>query len=141
MGDVKDIRQAIETRLLALDFIKAKQIFDFNEIPNSVLNKSFRIEHRVKENRYIMTNLANPKIEFLIFIAYKKKRDLIKAEELALDDRETIEKDLINHSSIRTKSDAIFTMEGDASTTKEFENYLVSRIVFTADIIRNIAST
>lgn len=140
MGDIKDIISAIEARLVALGFKTTEEVFDFESISDSVIDKSFRIETAVIENPYHLGNIANPKEEISIWIAYKTMRKPRTTWKAALDDRESVEKDLINSSSITGLScDPILMMDREATTQKFLEDYLISKLVFTADYLRDIS--
>lgn len=140
MGDIKDILEAVEIRLDALGFKQTEEVFDFEREPSSQINKSFRIENHIIENPYHSGNISNPKEEIEIWIAYHTKRKKRKTWKDALDDRETIEVDLINSSDITgLSSDPLLTMDKEATTQKWLENYLVSKLVFTVDYIRDIS--
>ena len=140
MGVLKDIVTAIENKMVSLGFKKTKEVFDFERVPDSVIDKAFRIETRTVENRYYSGNIGNPKDELSIWIAYKLHRDPLAAWKSALDDQETIERELINDTALRAlSSDPMLMMDREQSTQKYLENYLVSRLAFTADYLRDIS--
>lgn len=140
MGAIKDIIEAIETRLVALSFKATEEVFDFEAVSDSVIDKAFRIETEIIENKYYSGNIGNPREEITIFIAYKTRRKPRTVWKTALNDREVIETDLINASSISGLScDPILQMDREATTQKFMENYLISKLVFTADYIRDIS--
>jgi len=140
MGVLKDIVTAIENKMVSLGFKKTKEVFDFERVPDSVIDKAFRIETRTVENRYYSGNIGNPKDELSIWIAYKLHRDPLAAWKSALDDQETIERGLINDTALRAlSSDPMLMMDREQSTQKYLENYLVSRLAFTADYLRDIS--
>ncbi len=139
MGDIKDIVEAIEARLVANSFVATEEVFDFDTVPNSVIDKAFRIETTIIENPYYSENISNPLEEIEILIAYEALRKTRTQWKTALDDRETLEVDLINHATIGAIADTLLTMDREATTQKYLENYLISRLVFTANYIRDIS--
>jgi hypothetical protein len=140
MGTIKAIVEAIETRMTALAFTVTEEVFNFDAVPSSIINKAYRIETRQVGSRYDSGNVGNAKDEIVIWIAYTVAPKPRTAWKTALDDRETIETDLINAAGIRAlASDPLLTMNGEASTQKQVdETYLVSRLVFMADYLRTI---
>ena len=142
MGDITDIIEAIENRMELLGFKATEEVFDFDSVSDSVIDKSFRIEARPIDNEYHLGNIANTKEQIEIWIARKTRRKARTIWKTALNDRETIEKDLINASSISgLASDPLLMMDREASQEKFLENYLITKLVFTADYIRNISSS
>jgi hypothetical protein len=140
MSKIRAIIEAIEARMAALAFAPTKEAFDFDGVPDSVIHKAFRIESRVLENRYGMDNQVNPREEIAIWIAYKMRRDALAAWKGALDDRETIENDLVNSPAIMAlDSDPLLALNSEASAQKYLKNYLVSKLAFTADYLRTIS--
>lgn len=141
MGDIKDIIEAIEARMVVLGFTQTEVLFNFEEIPDSIIHQAFRIDSPIPvENPYYSGNISNPQKNIPIWIAYKAYRKSRTAMKTAEDDRETIEVDLINHSSITgLGTDPLLTLS-DESTAKEVEGYIVSNLVFTANYIRDISS-
>jgi hypothetical protein len=138
-GTLSAIIAAIETRLTALSFKATEEVFDFDAVPNSIIDKAYRIESRQIKSDYNMDHNANPKEEISIYIAYKPKQKPRTVWKVALDDRETIEKDLISAAGISgLSSDPLLTMNTEATTQKEKGNYLISRLVFTADYLRDV---
>lgn len=142
MGDLTDIINVVEARMEALGFNVTEEVFDFDNVPDSVIHKSFRIVRSPIENNYLIGNIANTKDAIEIWIAYKMRRKARTAYKAALDDMETIEKDIINASSIRNlSSDPLLEKYPDSEVPKYLEDYLVSKLVFTADYIRDISSS
>ena len=141
MGDIKDIVEAIEARLVANNFKATEEVFDFDTVPDSIIDKAFRIETSIIENPYFSGDISNPKEEISIFIAYKALRKTRTKWKAALDDREALENDLINHSSITgLSSDPLLIMDREATAQKYLESYLISGLVFTVNYIRDISS-
>ncbi len=141
MGDIKDIVEAIEARLVANSFVATEEVFDFDTVPDSIIDKAFRIETRIIENPYHSGNISNPKEEVEILIAYRALEKTRTQWKAGLDDRETLENDLVNHSSIRNlSSDPLVMMDREATMQKYLEGYLISRLVFTVNYIRDISS-
>lgn len=141
MGDIKDIVEAIEARLVVNSFKATEEVFDFDTVPDSIIDKAFRIETSIIENPYYSGDISNPKEEIEVLIAYKALRKTRTKWKSALDDRETLENDLINHASISgLSSDPLLMMDREATTQKYLEGYLISRLVFTVDYIRDISS-
>lgn len=141
MGSIKDIKQAVEARMVALAFEQSDEEFDFDSEPDSQMDKLFRVKIEMEENRYYSDNLSNPLDNIIIWIAYKTKRNKRTAGDAALDDRETIEVDLINDVSITgLASDPLLAMDKEAVQEKYLENYLINRLVFTVDYIRDVSA-
>lgn len=138
-GTLSTIINAIETVVVTAGFVKSSEVFDFDVVPASIIHKAFRIESKILRNEYNIGSQANPVEEITIWIAYKTYRDLLAAWKTALDDRETIESAVINSAAILAlASDPILMMNGEASTQKYLEDILVSKLVFTADYLRDI---
>jgi len=141
MSVIGDIIGAIETRLVALGFLATDEVFDFDAVPSSIVNKAFRIETRMLRNEYHPCDVANPTDSIDVFIAYKTFRNPRTVWKAALGDRETIEKDLINAVSISAlASNPLLQMDGDATTQKYKDEYLISRLVFSANYLRDISA-
>jgi len=139
MGAISDIVAAIETRLTTLGYKATDEVFNFDAVPNSIIDKAYRIETRLVKNEYHLNNEANPNEEISVYIAYKAKRNTRTVWKTAMSDRETIEKDVINAAAIRAlASDPLVTMNGEATTTKYLGDYLISRLVFMVDYLRDI---
>lgn len=136
---IRTLIEAIETRMTALGFTATNAVFDFDIVPDSIIHKAFRIESRIVGNNYGMDNLANPREEIVIWIAYKMKRDARATWKSALDDREAIEDDLVNDPTIMAlSSDPLLALNSEASSQKYLEDYFVSKLAFTADYLRTI---
>jgi hypothetical protein len=141
MGSIKDIVEAIEARLVDNSFKVTEEVFDFDTVPDSIIDHAFRIETSIVENPYYSGNISNPREEIEILIAYKALRKTRTQWKTALNDRETLENDLVNHASITgLSSDPLLMMDREATTQKYLEGYLISRLVFTVDYIRDISS-
>jgi len=137
---IRTLIETIETRMTALGFTATNTVFDFDLVPDSVIHKAYRIESRIVGNNYDMGGLANPREEISIWVAYKMKRDARAAWKTALDDREAIEDDLVNSPTIMAlDSDPLLTLDSEASAQKYLEDYLVSKLAFTADYLRTIS--
>ena len=140
MGDIKSIIEAIEARMVALGFNTTEEVFDFDSIADSVIDKSFRIETSVVENVYHSGNIAQTTEEIEMWIAYQIRRKARTVWKTGLDDRETIENDLINAASISgLSSDPLLQMDREATTQKYLMDYLVSKLVFSCDYIRDVS--
>ena len=140
MGDLTDIKQAIEARMVVLEFKQSDEKFDFDNEPDSQMDKLFRVDVELEENLYYSGNIANPKYLITIWRAYKTKRNKRTVGDTALDDNETIEVDLINHASITGQdTDPLLMMDKEAVAEKYLENYMIMRLVFTVDYIRDIS--
>lgn len=140
MGSIKDIVEAIEARMVALTYLQTEEVFDFDAVPDSVINKSFRIEVSNIENEYHSGNISRTVDNIEIWIAFKELRKPRTQWKTALDARETIEVDLINHTSISgLDSDPLLIMDREASVEKYLADYLVLKLVFSCDYIRDIS--
>ena len=142
MGSIKDIVEAVETRMVALGFTQTDEVFDFNAVPESKINKAFRIETRLRTGRYHSGNLSNPIESLEIWIAYKATRNRRIVAKAGLDDRETIETDLINAASITgLASDPLLTMDQEASNQKLLPNHLIVKLAFSVDYLRDASAS
>jgi hypothetical protein len=140
MGSIKDIVEAVETRMVALGFTQIDEVFDFDAVPESKINKAFRIETRLRTGRYHSGNLSNPIESLEIWIAYKAKRDRRAVTKTGLDDRETIESDLINAAGITDlDSDPLLMMDQEASNQKLLPNHLIVKLAFSVDYLRDVS--
>lgn len=140
MGNIKEIVEIIENKLEEMGYRPTDEVFDFDSVPASIVNKAFRIEARLTENPYYPGKVANPKQEISIYIAYKEKRSMRAVWKQACDEMEAIEKELINpelYSGL--SSDPVVLMDTEASAMKYLENYLVMRLVFRVDYLRDIS--
>ncbi len=137
---VRSIIEAIEAEMTALGFKAVTTVFDFDGVPDSTIDKAFRIESRVVDTRYYMDNLANPSEEITVWIAYKMKRSALAAWKVALDDRELIEDALVNSAAVAAlESDPLIALDSEASAQKYLKEYLVSKLAFSADYLRTLA--
>lgn len=140
--DLTAIIAEIENRLEALDFGAAKAVFDFDAVPDSVIDKAYRIETRLVGNEYIMGNRAMTTDSIEIYIAYKLGRGASAARAKALNDREEIEKDIIDDGAIAALPQGpVLTLSEEGPALKYLENYLVSKVIFRCDYIRDLSST
>ena len=139
-GDLTAIIGAIKTRMTALGFAQADAVFDFDTVPDSIIDKAYRLETRLLTNDYGLGNRADTVESIEIFIAYALERAATAAWEEALDDRERIEKDIISNATIAALAQApILTLNQEAAALKYLEQYLVSKVVFRCDYIRSLA--
>ena len=140
MGAIKDIIEAIEVRMDVLGFTQTDDVFDFKTVPQSRINKAFRLETRTRSNDYYPGDVSNVKETIEIWIAYKAKRNRRTVWKTGLDDRESIEVDLINAAGISGLScDPLLIMDQEAGSQKELPNHIISKLVFTADYIRDVS--
>ncbi len=127
--------------MVVLTFVKSNEKFDFDDVPDSVINKAFIVSVSRGENVYHSGNLSNPKDIVEILIAYKTLRNERTIGDTAIDDRESIEVDLINHASITgLGTDPLLILNQEAESEKLLEHYLVSRLGFTVDYIRDVSA-
>ena len=141
MSAIGDIVGAVETRMAALGFTPTDAVFDFEDVPSSIVDKAFRIETRLVRNEYHPGDVGNPVDAIEIYIAYKTFRNPRTVWKTALGDRETIEDDLINAASINELScDPLLQMDGEATTQKYKDDFLISRLVFSVDYLRDISA-
>lgn len=140
MGSIKDIVEAVEARMVALGYLQTEEVFDFDAVPDAVINKSFRTTVSNIENEYHSGNISRTVDEIEIWIAFKELRKPRSQWKVALDARETIEVDLINHASISSLgSDPLLIMDREASVEKYLADYLILKLVFSCDYIRDIS--
>lgn len=138
---LRAIVEAAETRLLALGFKTTDEVFDFDGVPSSVMDKAFRIEVRLLSSEYEAGNQANPICELGIYIAYRIPAggSPRAAWKTALDDLEAIETDLINAASIRGLAcNPVLTLDREATTQKYLEDYVVSKVAFSSNYLRDL---
>jgi hypothetical protein len=140
MGDTKSLVRAVAARLAALGFSQSGEVFNFQAIPDSVIDKSFRIETRPVRNQYHSGEIAETDEMIDIWIAYDTAGGILETWEDAIDNREEIELDLINAESISSlPTDPLLAMDPEASIQKYLGNYLVQRISFKANHIRDVS--
>jgi len=140
MSAIGDIVGAVETRMTTNSFVATEDVFNFDSVPSSIINKAFRIETNQVSCDYNLGQQANVKERMEIYIAYKTRTKPRTAWKAALGDRETLEKDIMNAAAIQAlASNPVFFMDGEATMTKEVGTYLVSRLVFTIDYFRSLA--
>lgn len=141
-GDLTAILEAVRTRLRTLGFKEAAAVFDFDAVPDTTIDRAFRIEPRLVDNEYILGNRAVTTEDLDLYVAYKLKRKDMDALDAALNDRESIEKDVINDATIAALAQGpILRMSGETMTVKYSENYLVSKVTLRCDYIRDVSST
>jgi hypothetical protein len=139
VGDIKSIVEAIEARMVALSFVQTEEVFDFDSVPDSVVDKAFRVVPEPVENQIYLNYIENPLEMIHVWIAYKLYRKPRTVEKTAIDDRETIWKDLVNASSISgLSSDPLLTYAGH-DMTEYNEAYMVSHLYFQVDYIRDVS--
>lgn len=140
MGAIKDIVEAIEARMVELGYSETEEVFDFDAVPDSVIDNSFRIEVDNIENEYHSGEIAETIDDINIWIAFKELRKPRTQWKTALDARETIEVDLINHASISgLSSDPLLEMDREASVEKYLGDYLILKLVFSCNYVRDIS--
>lgn len=140
MGVLVTIIKAVETRLAALGFTATNEVFDFDSVPSSVIHRAFRIEARPAQVAYHPFNIASIIGDITIWIAYKVHRNKRTVHQTALDDQEMIERDVINDAVIRAlASDPLITLGGDVEIGEYQDIYLVSKIPFRADYVRDVS--
>ena len=139
MGTFVDIIEAVEARLVVLGFTQTEDVFDFEAVPDSIIDKAFRIENRLIEGRYYAGNVSNPLEALFIWVAYKALRKSRAVWKTALDDRETIESDILNHASIMSlASNPLLTLDDEETIQAYVGAYLISRLVFTVDYLMTV---
>lgn len=139
MGTLVDIIETIEARLDDLGFKQTEVVFDFDAVPDSIINGAFRIQNKLVEGRYHAGNLSNPLEEIRIWIIYKALRKPRTVWKTSLNDRETIETDLLNDASIHVlSSNPLLTMDNEETTQEYVGSYVVSLLVFTVDYLRDV---
>jgi hypothetical protein len=140
MGDIRQIIEVIEAKLQSLGYKPTDEVFDFDSVPNSIMDRAFRIETRMIENAYYSGQIANPKQEISIYIAYKERRAMRAIWKVAYDEMEIIEKELMAPGLFAgLVSDPLIWMDNEASALKYLENYLILRVVFVVDYLRDIS--
>ena len=141
-GDLGTIIGAVRTAVTTLGFKASKEVFNFDVVPASIINKSYRIETRRLASTPILGNKAVTTDAIEIYVAYELKRDAAAAADAALDDRETIENALVNSATLGALAQRpILLIDSEASATKYLENYLVSKTVFRCEYIRDLTPT
>lgn len=138
---IVDLIEAIEVRMVALDYVEIEEEFDFDAVPSSKIHKAFRIEVEPDEIIYHSDNLSNPMEMISIWMAFWKKR-VPRADQKTMlaSYREDVETDLLNAAGISgLASDPLLTLK-EATLSKEHENFLIMRLKFKADYLRYIGS-
>ena len=74
-GDLTAILSAVRTRMTALGFTATKHNFDFDEVPNSIIDKAYRIHTGAPSTEYWTGKNAAVSIGIEIYIAYKIHRE------------------------------------------------------------------
>jgi hypothetical protein len=139
-GAIGSIIVAVEARMVALGFTATDEVFNFDSVPDSIINKAFRIETRLLDKQNMTGQYARVQEELTIYIAYRPAAQSLRtAWKSAMDDRETIETDLINAASILTLSSSpILFLDRETDNQKYVFDYLVSKLVFTAHYNRHL---
>jgi hypothetical protein len=140
MGALTGIIGAIETRLEALGFHATEEVFDFDAVPDSIIDKAFRMEAAQLNAEYFAGNAgAAGTEEISIWIAYKALRKPRTVWKTSLNDGETIEADLLNSAAIAAlSSNPILQMNREAVPQKYVHNYIVSKLVFSVNYLRTL---
>jgi hypothetical protein len=138
---IKEILTAIAARMVVLGFKEATERFDFDAVPDSIINKNFRTETALAGNEYDLGGQANPVDSIAIFIAYKipAAGSSLTVYQAALDDREAVESDLAKAASIvGLASSPVMTMDREATAVKYLGDYLISKLAFSCDYLRTL---
>jgi K+-sensing histidine kinase KdpD len=132
-GAIGSIIVAVEARMVALGFASTDEVFNFDAVPDSVINKAFRIETRLLDKQNMTGQVARVQEELTIYVAYRPAAQSLRtAWKTAMDDRETIEKDIINNSTILALASGPFIfLDRETDNQKYVIDYLVSKLVFT----------
>lgn len=139
-GDLRTILDAIRVRMDSLGFKATDKAFDFDAVPDSLMDRAYRIETRLLESTPILGNRAVTAEELAVFVAYKLKRKDADALDAALDDREKIERDIVNDATVAALAQRpILRLAGDSMAVKYLDNYLVSKTVLRCDYDRDIS--
>ena len=132
-GAIGSIIAAVEARMAALGFAATDEVFNFDAVPDSVINKAFRIETRLLDKQNMTGQMARVQEELTIYIAYRSAAQSLRtAWKTAMDDRETIEKDITNATSILGLASGPFIfLNRETDNQKYVVEYLVSKLGFT----------
>lgn len=119
--------------MTALGFKVTEEVFNFDAVPDSIINKAYRIETRLIDKQNMTGQMARVQEEMTIFVAYRPAAQSLRtAWKTSNDDRETIEKDLINNATILALASGPFIfLDRETSGQRYVLDYLVSRLVFT----------
>jgi hypothetical protein len=138
MSALGSIVAAVRARLVALGYTATDKVFDFDNWPSSVAHKAFRIEVRGLGHEPHTDNKASAAAAIDIYIVYAMRRSESTAGDAAIDDRETIENDILTAASIlNLSSSPLLFPNAEASSSKERDGFLVSRLSFTANYLRD----
>lgn len=138
MTGIKDIVELIEAALKAAGFNPSKEVFSFDAVPDSTIDKAFRIETRVENTDYQMSMIREIDEIISVWIAYKALRDVRIVRNNAAADREAVERALINDAAIAALDcNPIVEMIG-GETAELSDAYLVSRIDFKFNFVQSV---
>jgi hypothetical protein len=139
-GVIGTIVAAVETCVTALGYTLSDNVFNFDCVPDSVIDKSYFIEIKQNKATYFSGHKKEAVDEMMVWLAFKKDRDPHATRNVAIDARETLESGIMNNAALLAlPSDPIITMDGEASLTKEFDDYLMMKLVFFIDYLRSVA--
>jgi len=139
-GTLSTLIAAIEARMVVLGFKTTEEIFNFDAVPDSVIHKAFRIETRLIDKNNCTDQYTRVQEELTIYIAYRPMAQSLRTSwKTAMDDRETIETDLVNASSILAlASGPLLFLDRETDSQRYVIDYLVSKLAFTAHYNRRL---
>lgn len=135
-GVLMTIVEAFEARLEALGFVASPEIFDFNGVPSSIIDKAYRIETVHRATQALSGNGLNESWAIEIYIAYQGDQGMRAAWGAAHDDREAIEDDILTNNAIAAL--AVVLPDQDSAAQKYLSSFLVSKVVFRVDYVRQL---
>jgi K+-sensing histidine kinase KdpD len=132
-GAIGTIIAAVEARMTALGFTATDEVFNFDAVPDSVINKAYRIETRLLDKQSMTGQTARVQEELTVYVAYRPAAQSLRTSwKTAMDDREAIEKDITNAASILALASGPFIfLDRETDNQKYVLDYLVSKLVFT----------
>lgn len=140
MTGIKDIIEAAAQALNDAGFKPTKEAFSFDAVPDSTIDKSFRIETRVDQTEYQMFMIRECNEFMSVWIAYKGLRDINSIRNAAAADREAIERLILNDAALAALDcNPIVGMIG-GEMAEYADAYLVSRIDFGINYVQSVQS-
>lgn len=138
MTGLKDIIEAIAEAMKTAGFKPTKEAFSFDAVPDSTIDRAFRIDTRIDQTEYQMSMIREIDEIITVWIAYKGLRDINAVRNTAAADRESVERALINDAAIAALDcNPIVDMIG-GEMAEYADAYLVSRIDFNVNYVQSV---
>lgn len=138
MTGLKDIIEAVAEAMKTAGFKPTKEAFSFDAVPDSTIDRAFRIESRIDQTEYQMFMIRECDEILSVWIAYKALRDINAVRNNAAADREAIERAMISDPAlVALDCNPIVNMIG-AEMAEYADAYLVSRIDFNINFVQSV---